>query len=95
MLCEVVAALVDLVDGPFDQGDVAIGGVGGAGAVFGMPEVEVGAVLGEDGRQGLAVLVESGLGVGVLMPECGGAVVEGDNFDSGEVETFRHGMTLW
>ena len=53
---EVVAALVHCVDGAFDCGDVVVGGVGSAGAVFDVPEVEVGAVLGYDGfeQEGLA-----------------------------------------
>ena len=62
LLDEVVAALVDGVDGVLDGGDGGVGGGGGAGVVFLMPEVEVGAVLGEDevlefagdGREGLA-----------------------------------------
>jgi len=88
LLSEVVAALVHFVDGAFDCGDVVVGGVGGAGAVFSVPEVEVGAVLGYDGRvKGLAGCddVES-----IIVPESGGAVVQAGDFDGGKVERRGH-----
>ena len=44
----VVAALVEAVDGALNLGDVGVGGVGIAGFVFLVPEVEVFAVLGGD-----------------------------------------------
>ena len=48
LLGEVVAALVEAVDGVLDVGDGVVGGDGVAGGVFAVPEVEVGAVLVED-----------------------------------------------
>ncbi len=45
---EVVAALVEGVDGALVASDGVAGGEGIAGGVFVVPEVEVGAVLGED-----------------------------------------------
>ncbi len=45
---KVVAALVEAVDGALDLGDVGVGGLGVAGLVFLVPEVEVFAVLGGD-----------------------------------------------
>jgi hypothetical protein len=87
LLSEVVAALIHFIDGAFDFGDVVIGSVGGAGAVFGVPEIEVGAVLGEDdGENGVAW---DGLKV-FLMPPRGERVVEIGNFDGGEVERRGH-----
>ena len=45
---EIVAALVEGIDGALDVGDVGFGGEGIAGLVFFVPKVEVGAVLGFD-----------------------------------------------
>lgn len=88
MLGEVVAGLIEAVDGMFHCGDVGVGGVGGSGAVFGVPEVEVGSVLGYDGvMQGTAGCYDI---EGVVVPEAGGAILEGGDLDGGEVEGFRH-----
>jgi hypothetical protein len=88
LLGQVVAFLVVAVDGAFDLGYIGVGSVGGAGAVFGVPEVEVGAVLGQDGAlKGMA----GGDDVeGIVMPEPGGAVVETRNFDRGKVKGISH-----
>jgi hypothetical protein len=48
LLDEVVALLVEGVDGVLDLRDGGVGGVGVAGGVLLVPEVEVGAVLGEE-----------------------------------------------
>jgi hypothetical protein len=45
---EVVAALVGGVDAALGGGENGIGGAGGAGIVFDVPEIEVGAMLGGD-----------------------------------------------
>ncbi len=68
---EVVAELVEAVDVVLDLGDGVVGGVGVAGLVFLVPEVEVGLVLVEDelvegrvglwGGGGVFVTVERGL----------------------------------
>ena len=46
-LDQVVAALVERVDGVLDPGDGGVAGGGVAGLVFLVPEIEVGAVVGE------------------------------------------------
>ena len=76
LLDEIVAALVESVDGVLDVGDGGVGGVGGTGVVFLVPEVEVGAVLVEDevgefGGEGRECLG--------AMPEGVGLVVEGED----------------
>jgi hypothetical protein len=48
LLDEVVALLVEGVDGVLDVGDGGVGCCGVAGGVFLVPEVEVGAVLGDE-----------------------------------------------
>ena len=48
LLDEVVAPLVEAVDGVLDAGDLGVGGGGVAGLVFLVPEVEVGAVVAQD-----------------------------------------------
>jgi len=48
LLGEVVAELVEAVDGTFGRGEGSVGGERVAGLVFAVPEVEVGAVLVED-----------------------------------------------
>ena len=78
LLHEVVAELVETVDGALGFGEIVIGGLGGAGAVFDVPEVEVGAVLGEDGVE--EIVAGGRMGLEVLVPEGGGAVMEGRNF---------------
>ena len=45
---QVVAALVEAIDGVLDLGDVGVGGLGVAGFVLFVPEIEVFAVLGGD-----------------------------------------------
>jgi len=45
---KIVAALVKAVDGALDLGYAGVGGVGVAGLVFLVPEIEVFAVLGGD-----------------------------------------------
>ena len=89
LLDEVVAALVEGVDGVLDVGDVAVRGGGVAGAVFLVPEVEVGAVVGfgEGLEGGGRCGVWSGVGgVPELCPVelGGGEVFEGlMDFDAG------------
>jgi len=45
LLDEVVALLVEAVDGTLDLGDASVGGVGRAGVVLFVPEIKVGAVM--------------------------------------------------
>ena len=71
-LDEIVAALVDPVDGVLDFGDAVVGHVGAAGFVFFVPEVEIGAVLGEDEVEQLGGVNGTGCagmpgGVGVIV----------------------------
>jgi len=58
-----------------------------------VPEVEVGAVLGEDGRKGADVLVQRGLGVGVVVPKGGAAVVEGYDGSGRKMMRVGHAMS--
>jgi hypothetical protein len=89
---EVVTALVAAIDCPFDLGNVVVGGAGVAGTVFGMPEVEVGTVLIEDGVE--EVVGVDVVGIFVAVPESGGAVVETGYFESGKVEGVGHGIPV-
>ena len=66
-------------------GDAGVGGVGLAGLVFFMPEVEVGAMVGEGGfdeSRGRAGPLE-GPGIGTVPAE-GGLVVEARDFEDVE-----------
>jgi hypothetical protein len=85
---EVVARLVVAVDGVFDFGDLGVGGVGGAGAVLGVPQVEVGPMLGQDPV--IKRVTSGGDAEDVVVPEAGGAVLEGRNFYGGEMKLVRH-----
>ena len=87
---EVVADLVEAVDGALDLGDVGVGGAGGASAVLHVPEIEVRPVLGYD--RGVKRLVGGDNIQGIVVPEVGGAVLEGGDFDGGEVEGFGHAL---
>lgn len=94
-LGEVVAALVQPVDGALDLGDIVVGGAGGAGAVLGMPEIEVGAVLREDQIEEETVRGGEGKervggSPGVAMPQGDGGIVEGGDFDGGERKGVGH-----
>ncbi len=54
---EVVASLVVAIDGMFDLGDGSVGGLGIAGLVLLVPEIEVLAVLGGDqGQEGIGFI---------------------------------------
>lgn len=44
---QVVAALIEGIDSVFDRSDLGVGGAGFAGLVFFVPQIEVGAVMGE------------------------------------------------
>ncbi len=85
---EVVAALVEVVDGALDFGDIGVGGTGSAGPIFNVPKVEVGTVLGCD------CVVERLPGNDdverVIVPQAGGAVVKSGDFGSRKVEKFAH-----
>ena len=86
-LDEIVAGLVEGVDGALDGGDAGVGGSGLAGLVLLVPEVEVGAVMGEDecrGRLRAGAARWAGPG-GVLVPAEGGFVVE-----AGDLEGVQH-----
>jgi len=79
---EVVALLIEAVDVALDGDHGFAGDVRGAGTVFCVPEIEVGAVVLDDefverGGGGLE-------GRGGIVPVCGGVVVEGG--DGGGVE---------
>jgi len=101
-LGEVVAALVEAVDGALDFGEIVVGGAGYAGAVFGMPEIEVGAMLGDEdfeegisgGGLGRRWEQGGGGGVGLLVPEDDGAVVKGGDLGGGERKREGHGMKV-
>ena len=74
---EVVAGLVEAVDVVLGFDDGVVGGVGVAGVVFAVPEVEVGAVLIEDELiEGGERLGSGGCGVVTVEVEL---VVEGDD----------------
>ena len=73
--------LVQVVDGPLDGGDGSVGGVEIAGLVFFVPEVIVGAVIGEDERLEVAGGTKSFLRVPVVV----GFVME-----SGEASGVQH-----
>ena len=87
---EVVAALVVAVDRSLDLGDVVVGGAGIAGAILGMPEVEIGAVLVENGVQ--EIVGVDMVGVLIAVPEGGRPVVEAGDFEGGEMEGVGHGV---
>jgi len=86
LLGEVVAALIGGVHAALDGGEDRIGGAGGAGFVFDVPELEVGAMLG--GNEGGPVARKVGKGWGVNrrdeVPSAGEAVVEFDDLGRGE-----------
>lgn len=76
-LDEIVAELVERIDITLAGDDGRVGGLGVAGGVFAMPEIEVGAMLVED------KLVEFGAGgwwwrCGVMPEDCGVIVQEDD-----------------
>ena len=77
VLGEVVAELVELVDGALAGGDGLVAGERVAGSVFAMPEIEVGAMLVKD------ELVEMGICEGArrgrVMPEERGVIVQADD----------------
>ena len=76
LLDEIVALLVEAVDGVLDLGDAGVGDVGRARGVFFVPEVEVGQVLGAD--QGDEV-GGGGLGGVIAVPEDVGFVVKAED----------------
>lgn len=59
LLDQVVAGLVEAVNGVFDGGDGGVGGLWAAGVILLVPEVEVGVMVGED-ESG----EEAGMGIG-------------------------------
>ncbi len=82
---EIVAALVEAVDGALDAGYVGVGGLGVTGFVLFVPEVEVFAVLGGD--EGEEFVCGSGLmGRGVVPGDGEGLVEAGDGCG------FEHGL---
>jgi len=76
-LGEIVAELVELIDGALAGGDGLVAGERVAGSVFAMPEIEVGAMLVKD------ELVEMGIcdwaWRGRVMPEERGVIVQADD----------------
>ncbi len=66
LLDEVVAGLVEAVNGVFNGGDGGVGGLRAAGVIFLVPEVEVGVMVGEN---------ESGEGVGTRIGQVRGGLV--------------------
>lgn len=87
-LGEVVAVLVIAVDGALDLGQIMVGGVRGTGAVFGVPEVEVGTMLRE--HQIEEIGAEDVMRVGIVVPESGGAVVEAGDLARVEMKAGGH-----
>jgi hypothetical protein len=90
LLGEVIAELVDGVDGALDVGDLGVGGGGGAGLVFEVPEVEVGAVLAED--EGMEGLRRRGWGRAGVVPGGGRGVLEIDDRVGSEHEGEKAGF---
>ena len=91
LLGEVVAQLVDAIDVVLDLDDGGVGGVGIAGLVFAMPEVEVGAVLIEDEVvEGCCGMRGGGCGVVTVG---GGPVVERDDMSGVEHEWCEQSIT--
>ena len=84
-LDEVVAELVEGVDGVLDVDHGAAGGQRGTGLVFAVPEIEVGAVLVQDegfergagGKEGLGGVVPVACGLVVELGDDGGVQHEG------------------
>ena len=88
---KVVSALVGGVDAALDAGEDGIGSAGGAGFVFDVPEIEVGAVVGGNHASPDAQCCCEGRvekkgiwRVGVDVPLAGEAVVEFDDLGRGE-----------
>ena len=80
---EVVAALVGFVDAALDAGELGVGGIGAAGFVFGVPELEVGEVLaGDESGEGLPGQVPAFHGF--LVPSGGELIVERGDGVGGE-----------
>ncbi len=83
---KIVAGLIEPVDGVLDLRDGGVGGVGAAGGVFLVPEIEVGTMLGEHegkeliaghGRQARGVPADVGCIVKIedaVCVQCGGGV---------------------
>lgn len=79
-LGEIVAPLVNAINGALDFGDFVIGGMRSTRAVFGMPELEIRQMLGDHGVHEFAMRLR-GNGGGLRMPERRQAVVlPGDFF---------------
>jgi len=76
-LGEVVAELIELVDGALAGGDGLVAGERIAGGVFAMPEIEVGAMLVE--HELIKVRGGSWARSGGIVPEARGLVVQEDN----------------
>lgn len=93
LLGEVVAELIEAIDGVLDFGDGVVGGVGVAGCIFAVPEVVVGAVLVED------ELIEGAGGRGsrrgCVVAVRGEEILKGDEVGGGEHEVVRARITEW
>lgn len=84
-LDQIIAELVESVDGVLDVYHGAVGGQRGAGLVFAVPEIEVGAVLVEDegfqrgggGKEGQGGVVPVGVCLVVKLGDGGGVQHEG------------------
>lgn len=90
---EVVAALVEVVDGALNLDDLFGRGAGGAGAVLGVPQVEVGAMLGADGLQKILFGRAGVPGFGwlrTLVPLRGRAVVQSSDGARGKWKSGGH-----
>lgn len=78
---EVVAALVDAVDGALDGGNLGVCGVGQAGLILGVPEFEIsGVLLGDGAEPGIFFRDDEAFG---LVPATGAGVLEGGDIAGG------------
>jgi hypothetical protein len=86
---EVVAALVEAVNGVFDVGDGGVGGLWAAGVIFLVPEVEVGVMVGEDeSGERVGTRIDQVRGGFVAVPEVGGLVLHPEDRVGFEHEWF-------
>ena len=79
LLDEVVAPLIEAVDGALDDGDDRVGGSGVARLIFLVPELEVGPVFEENESLEFAARegISGGIGRAAFVPPRGGLILQG------------------
>lgn len=87
-LGEIIAALVDSINGPFYFRKIVVSSLRGAGLIFRMPQFEIGQMLRDDSVQKFSIIF-SGHGRLLLVPERGQAVVLLHDFFGGENRCVR------